>query len=237
MTTKTAFPDVVDSFAREIARPGTVVTWLNHWSVFRTDREELALMSAIGIDGTLLQLLLMRNGLGIGRTSADLVLPVLFDDILQPGSRIAVIGAEPGIARAAAQRITAHKAIGFDGFGELAELRRDPHKLHEFRPDVIVLGLGAGLQDTVALEMHRLFPEAIVCTAGGWVSQLASKQQYFPPIIHKLRLGWAWRIAHEPRRLIRRYTIDAVDFVKRRKDVVGYFKRLPHRVTATGFQR
>lgn len=237
MTTAITRPDVVTEFAREIARPGTVVTWLNHWSVFRADPEELARMSAIGVDGTLLQLVLNRNGLGIGRTSADLVLPVLFDAYLPQRSRIAFIGAEPGVAHAAAARITEHETIGFDGFGDLARLRTNPGELRQFNPDVIVLGLGAGLQDTVALEMHSQFPDAIVCTAGGWVSQLAANEQYFPPLVHKLRLGWAWRIAHEPRRLIRRYTLDALGFMRRRHEVVTGFQQLPHRVTNIGFHQ
>ena len=31
--------------------------------------------------------------------------------------------------------------------------------------------------------------------------------------MHRWRLGWAWRIAHEPRRLLGRYTVEAVDFL------------------------
>ncbi|WIM73054.1 WecB/TagA/CpsF family glycosyltransferase [Corynebacterium suedekumii] len=80
----------------------------------------------------------------------------------------------------------------------------------QFAPDVIVLGLGAGLQDELAVELHEILPGAVICTAGGWIDQFARREQYFPAWVHSLRLGWLWRIIHEPRRLTHRYTLDAV---------------------------
>ncbi|GAA1474364.1 hypothetical protein GCM10009604_21570 [Corynebacterium aurimucosum] len=231
-------PDpAVAEFARRIARPGAVVTWLNHWSVQQAQWSALETMTDIGIDGTLLQLMLARCGMDMGRTSADLVLPVLFRDVLEPDQRIAFIGSAPGVATRAAERIGGHQTCAFDGYGELKELRRDPSQLRAWRPDVVVLGLGAPLQEEVAAELHVALPEAIVCTAGGWIDQLAANEQYFPVWVHKYRLGWAWRIAHEPRRLIGRYTVDAVGFLRRLPRIVSDLRVLPHKADATGFHR
>ena len=95
-----------------------------------------------------------------------------------------------------------------------------------------VVGLGAGLQELVAAKARDWMPRASVCTAGGWIDQFAASDQYFPDWVHAARLGWAWRIAHEPRRLTRRYTIEALDFVAhapeliRRLEAIGHFDDL-----------
>lgn len=212
--------DPVTAMARQIARPGTVVTWLNHWSIQHANWEALARVSCIGVDGTLLQLLLQRAGLPLGRTSADLVLPVYFQEVLPRDSKIALIGAAPGVARRAGGRITRHRVQAWNGYEQLKALRVDPGELREFLPDVVVLGLGAGLQDEVAVELSHILPQAVICTAGGWIDQYSRREQYFPPVIHRLRLGWLWRIIHEPRRLIGRYTVDAVGILVRWRSVV-----------------
>ena len=209
-----AGPDnlVFERFAERIIRPGAVATWLNHWSLLHADWEQLAKMDIIGFDGTLLQMALARAGHEVGRSSADLVLPFVFDR-LPAGSRIALIGAAPGVARAAGERLDGFEVLAIDGYDGLKELRNNPSALIGFDPRYVVVGLGAGLQELVASKVHEWLPTASVCTAGGWLDQFAKAEQYFPEWIHRYRLGWAWRIAHEPRRLLGRYTIEAVDFM------------------------
>ncbi|WP_022867608.1 WecB/TagA/CpsF family glycosyltransferase [Schaalia vaccimaxillae] len=199
-------------FAELALEPGRVTTWLNHWSLLHADWEQLAKMDLIGFDGTLLQMALNGRGHRLYRSSADLVLPYLFDK-LPNGSRIAFIGAAPGVAQKAAQRLEGFEILAIDGYEGVKQLRRDPCELIAFDPDFVVVGLGAGLQELVASKVHGWLPQACVCTAGGWLDQFAQAEQYFPEWIHRYRLGWAWRIAHEPRRLIGRYTVEAVDFV------------------------
>lgn len=185
-------------------------------------------------------MMLRSYGLPLSRTSADLVLPVFFDSVLAPGSRVALIGAEPGVARTCAakvERMYGHKVRGFDGYAQLRALREDPAELADCDPAVIVLGLGAGLQDEVAVELSEQFPEATICTAGGWIDQFATKEQYFPHWIHRLRLGWAWRIAHEPRRLIRRYTLDALGFLFNHHSYLRRLRSLAHEATHIGLAK
>ena len=200
-------------FAREAGRPGAMVTWLNHWSLLHADWSALSRMRLIGFDGTLLQMVLHRHGHRVGRSSADLVLPIVLDEVLAPDDRIALVGAAPGVAAAAARRLGRHPAIAFDGYGGLESLLADPSALVDVAPRLVVIGLGAGLQERAALQIHEWLPDAAVVTAGGWLDQLDHAEQYFPDWVHRWRLGWAWRIAHEPRRLLGRYTVEAVDFL------------------------
>lgn len=195
------------------AHGGVTVTWLNHWSAMHTDWPALERMAFVGVDGTLLQLLLRRSGMNVERSSADMVIPLYLR--LRPHARVALVGGRPGVAGEAAGRLD-DVVFTADGYSGLDGLIEPESPLVRAEPDVIVLGLGTGLQDRVATELHRLLPSAVIFTAGGWIDQLSKREQYFPPLIHRLRLGWLWRIVHEPRRLLRRYTIDAVAAVLRR---------------------
>ena len=74
----------------------------------------------------------------------------------------------------------------------------------------------------VASVALGLVPEASVCTAGGWIDQYAhAADDYFPNWVHAARLGWAWRIAHEPKRLTKRYTVEALDFVAHAPELIS----------------
>jgi UDP-N-acetyl-D-mannosaminuronic acid transferase (WecB/TagA/CpsF family) len=180
-----------------------VVTWLNHFSVLHADWEALRYADLIGVDGTFLQFLLRLSGVKIGRTSADLVLP----NYLPAGGRVVLIGGRPGVAAEAARRIP--QAVGsFDGFSQLEALLQNTAPLLALNPETVILGLGAGLQDRVAATLKSQLPHAVIFTAGGWLDQLVHCRQYFPPIAHTLRLGWLLRLAREPRRLAKRYTVD-----------------------------
>ena len=179
--------------ARMVLVEGRATTWLNHWSLLHADFDQLRKMDAVGVDGTLLQMTLGRMGHPVVRSSADLVLPHVFNQ-MEAGARVALIGAAPGYAG-------------------LAGLRRSHARLVDFDPRLVVVGLGAGLQELVAAKARDWLPRASVCTAGGWIDQFAASDQYFPDWVHRWRLGWAWRIAHEPRRLLGRYTVEAVDFL------------------------
>lgn len=210
--TAPAHEDPLEECAWQVMQPGRVVTWLNHYSLLNADWEQLARVDLVGIDGTLLQMALARAGHSIERSSADLVAPHVFR-LLDKGAKIALIGAEPGVALKAAERLGDFETMCIDGYEGLAQLRADPGQLIAFDPRLVIVGLGAGLQDRIAVGLRAWLPRASVMTAGGWIDQFAAAEQYFPAWIHRFRLGWAWRIAHEPRRLIGRYTVDALRFV------------------------
>lgn len=218
--------------------PGQVVTWLNHWSLQNANWDALSKMDIIGFDGTLLQMTLASKKHRVGRTSGDLVLPHVID-ALPEGSTLALIGAAPGIAQQAADRLERPglKIVPFNGYEDLARLRADSSELRDLNPDLIILGLGAGLQDEVALEFHEQLPEACICTTGGWLDQLAHSEQYFPAWVHRARLGWVWRIAHEPRRLIGRYTMDAIEFRRRANELIARLADLGGEFNTIGLDR
>ena len=210
-----------DAMAQRVLARGCATTWLNHWSLLHADFRALARMDTVGFDGTLLQMRLRAAGYEVSRTSADLVLPHVFSR-LEEGARVTLVGAVPEAGQAAAERLERFDVQVIDGYDGLRRFKANPRLLADFDPRLVIVGLGAGLQEVVASVALGLVPEASVCTGGGWIDQYArAADDYFPDWVHAARLGWAWRIAHEPKRLTKRYTVEALDFVAHAPELVS----------------
>ena len=134
-----------DAMAQRVLTRGHTTTWLNHWSLLHADFRALARMNTVGFDGTLLQMRLRAAGHEVARTSADLVLPHVFDR-LADGTRITLIGAVPEAGQAAAERLSRFDVQVIDGYEGLRRFKADPSVLTSFDPRLVIVGLGAGLQ-------------------------------------------------------------------------------------------
>jgi exopolysaccharide biosynthesis WecB/TagA/CpsF family protein len=199
---------------------GGVVTWLNHHSALLALRAGIPLgeFDYLGLDGIFLCRLLES---AVPRTSADLLLPVLLEQTR--GLRIAFIGSTTETLRMVADKASAmygHDVVlmcdGYAGLPEPGELRR---ALVAADVQVAIVGLGAPRQDAYALALRS--PGMLVMTCGGWLDQFAGGT-YYPAWAYPLRLNWLVRLAREPKRLWRRYTIDAVRALRAKKALVAY---------------
>ena len=158
-----------DLMAQRVLTRGHATTWLNHWSLLHADFRALARMNTVGFDGTLLQMRLRAAGHEVARTSADLVLPHVFSR-LDDGTRITLIGAVPEAGEAAARRLERFDVQVIDGYDGLRRFKAQPSVLADFEPRLVIVGLGAGLQEVVASVALGLVPEASVCRADGSTS-------------------------------------------------------------------
>ena len=191
---------------------GTSVTWYNHASLrCAVDAGiDVGRFDFVGVDGTLLRRLTNPT---MPRTSADLVLPLLLEQL--PGCRVALVGstrAALNAARAVIGALPSRPAVVMtcDGFDELPDPEELARDLRAARVDLVVLGLGAPLQDRYlrALVQHGLTRELLL-TCGGWLDQV-SRSGYYPEYAYRLKLNWLIRLLREPGRLWRRYTVEAV---------------------------
>ena len=73
--------------------------------------------------------------------------------------------------------------------------------------DILIVGMGAGKQERVLLDMRKGGWKGTGFTCGGYLDQLveAKGQDYYPKLVNKLHLRWLYRIFKEPRRLLKRY--------------------------------
>jgi beta-1,4-glucosyltransferase len=196
---------------RARGRGAVRVSWLNHYSIgaaFVRDGLAVRELDVCGVDGLLLKLVLRHPA----RTSADLVVPLL----LQRDPRIRRILAvgghgdrslalEAALRSLAGRPVSVHAVDGFDGLPRGAEMRS---LVARVAPDLVLIGLGAGLQERVASEAAEGMTRGYALTCGGFLDQVL-QPRYYPPWAYPLRLNWLVRLVREPRRLWRRYSVDA----------------------------
>ncbi len=135
--------------------------------------------------------------------------------------RVFLLGAAPGVAQRAANRIR----LKYDGV-EVVGVHSPPlgFELDEAAnneaielvaaaaPDVLVIGLGAPKQELwVQRYADRLQAKVAIC-AGATIDFLAGEKQRSPRWMQRAGLEWLHRLASEPRRLAKRYLRDALVF-------------------------
>ncbi|HMR32310.1 MAG TPA: WecB/TagA/CpsF family glycosyltransferase [Geminicoccaceae bacterium] len=205
------------------SRSGLIVTFVNPyaWRIGRArpdwaqmlGRFDLVLPDGIGV----VKALDWARGIRAARLSFDassLYLPV-FDRLDRQRRRLFVIGAAPGVAERALARMRAEfpdivVAGCLDGFRPQGEAVA---AVLAAAPDLVLCGMGAPHQEGLLLELRARGFAGIGFTCGGFLDQLAEKQRYYPAWVDKADLRWLYRLCREPRRLLRRYTLDYAPFV------------------------
>jgi exopolysaccharide biosynthesis WecB/TagA/CpsF family protein len=188
------------------------VTWLNHSSLLanRTNMHILAAFDVVGIDGMFLKIV---SGFGGERTSADLVIPQL---LIQRSFKVLLVGGAPALSNLRLERFETDFPLSvvcgcIDGFGNNV-FEQVINVLQNEAPDLVIIGMGAPKQDELAIRLkHALDPSLglVILTCGGWLDQLIT-DNYYPGWAYPLRLNWLVRLLREPRRLWRRYTLEAL---------------------------
>lgn len=82
-------------------------------------------------------------------------------------------------------------ASGFEKFEVYAEI------ITNFKPDICVLSLGAGLQEQYTVELEKLYSDAVFFTSGAFVSQTSKKLYYYPSLVNSLNIRWFYRFVFE----------------------------------------
>jgi beta-1,4-glucosyltransferase len=209
--------DGLIALQRERAGAGAAVrvTWVNHFSVrgaLAEAPDAMQDMDVCGVDGLLLRQILRHPA----RTSADLVVPPLLrtDEAIH---RVLAIGGRgdrgselsQALSQHAGRRIEVRAVDGYEGLPRGADLHR---LIRAEQPDLVLVGLGAGLQERVVAEAAAAMSRGYALTCGGFLDQV-TQPTYYPAWAYPLRLNWLVRVLREPRRLWRRYTVDAVGAV------------------------
>lgn len=86
-------------------------------------------------------------------------------------------------------------------------------RIRRFAPTIVVMGVGAPKSEKFAYVHRDELPACWVLSVGEAVKIEAGVKKRAPVLMQRLNLEWFWRLAHEPRRLIGRYTWDMRRFV------------------------
>ena len=131
------------------------------------------------------------------------------------------LGAAPGIADMAAQRLrqqytglniagTHHGHYDLDG----EDNDRVVARLNAVRPDVTFVGLGMPTQELWIQQNASRLDTRVLLSAGACFDYLAGRVRRGPRWMTDHGLEWLARILIEPRRLLRRYAVDNLNFLR-----------------------
>lgn len=149
---------------------------------------------------------------------ADLV-PALAGRAAAKGYSFFLLGAAPGVAEAAAEKLQARfpglKIVGVHSPPYRPVLEMDISILDEIsaaRPDVLLVAFGNPKQEKW-IGMHaRKIGVPVMIGIGGTLDFIAGVRRRAPGWMQRLGLEWFYRLAQEPGRLWRRYGADLVLF-------------------------
>jgi N-acetylglucosaminyldiphosphoundecaprenol N-acetyl-beta-D-mannosaminyltransferase len=140
------------------------------------------------------------------------------------GQSVYLLGGEPGVPERAAEQLirrypglrvagTDAPPFGFDATEQGVAQLRD--RLAEAGPDVVFVGLGCPKQERLITRLAPALPTAWFIACGAAIPFAAGALQRAPHWMQRAGLEWAYRLASEPRRLMRRYLVDDLPFAAR----------------------
>ena len=153
-----------------------------------------------------------------GRVAGADLVPALLAEAACTRARVFLLGGEAGVAIAAAARICElYPGLVVAGTYEPPRAAIDEMnnseilaRINETNPDVLLVALGHPKQERW-IDLHRERLTVSVAIGVGCVFDLiAGRSRRAPLWIQHAGLEWAYRLVREPRRLLGRYSLDAV---------------------------
>jgi exopolysaccharide biosynthesis WecB/TagA/CpsF family protein len=154
------------------------------------------------------------------RTSADLLLPRLLPELRN--ARVLIVGGSPDALTHTIECVEGmlnHGSVviaALDGYEDVANDEMLEDIVLTSQPDIVIVGMGAPRQEVVAQQIAKMLRRGLVFTCGGFLDQIR-QGNYYPAWAYPLRLNWAVRLAREPKRLWRRYTVQAYSALRIRR--------------------
>jgi len=143
--------------------------------------------------------------------------PYFFSGVSRP-LRVFLVGAKPEVLSKAASHVS-HKlgqmVVGTcDGYAGLAKCRADlPALINRAQAEVVLVAMGNPAQEEWILANRQVLNANILIGVGALFDFWAGDKPRAPNWVRRVRLEWLYRLGLEPRRLLRRYTVDIVRFL------------------------
>ncbi len=134
----------------------------------------------------------------------------------EPGWRVFLLGAKPGIARRAAEALEARGiavAGALDGFEESRDPQDVVAAINRTAADVVLVAMGNPLQEQWILQYRQAVQAHLLVGVGALLDFIAGDKPRAPQFVRRMRLEWLYRLSLEPTRLLRRYTLDMGRFL------------------------
>ncbi len=177
------------------------------------DEAVIIVNDGVGLD---IAAFLLRGGRFPENLNGTDFTPYLFKSCDRP-LRVFLLGGTPEVLQRAAdhaRRQLGQEVVGVcDGYDDLRERRDLIGAINRSAPDVVLVALGNPIQEEWILAHRQALEAGIVMGVGALFDFWAGARTRAPAVLQAARLEWLYRLCHEPRRLVRRYTVDIVRFL------------------------
>lgn len=177
------------------------------------ESQVLLVNDGVGID--LASWLVHRRKFAANMNGTDFI-PYLCRHSPEP-LRLFLLGGNAGVVDKAGkyfERNLGQKVVGLcDGYAQLARRTDVVDWINAAEPDVLLVAFGNPLQEAWILEHQRYLRVPVMMGVGALFDFLSGQKRRAPSLVQKLRLEWLFRLCLEPRRLVRRYTLDMLVFM------------------------
>lgn len=187
-------------------KEGVLCTFLNPYTatVSRNSYDIYANFDYIGSDG--LMMVLLHNLISskkIKRISFDMtsMAKLIFECAIDDNLSLYFVGSTPSEIEASVLKIVNEypglNVLGYhDGYiSGIENIVLD--EIFNLNPDIVVVGMGALLQDQFAILLKTKGSKASIYTCGGFFHQTASEMFYYPTWVNQLNIRTFYRIIKE----------------------------------------
>ncbi|CAI8977260.1 N-acetylglucosaminyldiphosphoundecaprenol N-acetyl-beta-D-mannosaminyltransferase [Pseudomonas sp. IT-347P] len=207
--------EIVEQYSAKLLDANQAYSFINFASIGRVFEQTPGTV-AYFCDGMLMSTFMSRvTGRTIGRVSFDFtsIADLVLGNAEQSGKRVYFVGARQAeldlfivkIKALYPQLTIAGHHHGYFSAAQAEGIRAD---ICRSGADILIVGLGAGLQEQFELEALRAGFRGVAFTCGGFIRQEAlATRQYYPALINRLHLRAFYRMYREPH-TIKRYLID-----------------------------
>lgn len=130
--------------------------------------------------------------------------------------RVFLLGGQPEVVRKAAAYVTGELGqvvVGWcDGYAGMRDNDALIERINRSQAEVLLVALGNPLQEEWILRNREALNAGVVAGVGALFDFWAGDKLRAPWFVRSLRMEWLFRLCQEPRRLLRRYTIDTLKF-------------------------
>ena len=202
---------------------GKLYTFVNPYSYIsgRDNIDTYKEFKHIYIDGIFVCLVFkFFNIVNPERLSFDMtsVAPIVLKKAEDEGLTLCIVGTKPGVIEEAIQNIKLSypklniQLVRNGYFKDQQEKETFFDTVVSHQPDIVIVGMGAPLQEKFLLDLKDRGWNGTGFTCGGFLHQTSGGINYYPKWVDLLHLRWVYRIYTEPK-LFRRYTVDYMKFI------------------------
>ena len=149
------------------------------------------------------------------------LMPELCSVASKKGYSIFILGAAPGVAQKAAEKLLKNNPglkvagvysppLGFENNKE--EIDKINRILKESNADMLFVGMGVPKQDIFIYENMNIYQIPMSFSIGGTIDFIAGEQKRAPQWMRKIGFEWFYRLIKDPKRMFKRYIIDDSKF-------------------------